>query len=778
MEDDEFPFLMFKRKQRRMSTDILVDKVMDMETGSLNSQDSKKKTILNSISNSLDRLFQRNLSQESLNKEKELEVEIMEMDGALPQKALDKLGIAQNVRPLSISVDTESQDSEVVIPERKSSITKSPGPSSKALKLLGVESVDVQPREVSPKAKQRLGIPADQDLTGSLSRKAVKTLGLTEEEAQKVPVFKPMSHHPSKRLPSVPQESPLSPLSIGTSPVTQSPLDQELQESVVSPDVVPAQTVQTKETQETDVSLPPSIPLPPIDSPPALSPPVDQDVQETPDESVATPVHVVEESEETVEAVEDVVVVESIPDETATVAQSAAETIDSGERPTDKAAIELALNELATLDDTPQSSSETLYESQDQKRGLHKAIKTLGISGIEDAMDKLSQALEEVQTDLPQFLPERTVDTFMRNQKRFSFFDRERIEPDYDPVKAVGLDAIDTAIMESEISLSPTSPNGSRSKVLQKLGITADELNGSIQAIRRQSNVTDSLSRSKPSTLSRKTSTSSGSFTQQSRKGSVLPKELKSLQEIGLFDPLDEESDPQLDQANSKALKMLGVSDEPVKKTITLDQKETVQSIPMKDRIVSGYLVKLESSIFKQNQKRFFLLTNKEMHCFRSNAGHEKTMGSLKMSSRTRIQPSDRGKFVLEIDSGHVAEQKEETTWYLQCNDQVELLVWLRAVKNVVSRDKYAGSALPPTPIKQEPLMSVSGPLKGKSFASRIKELSRTPDMEQIVHMQHIAKPTHKRSKSSSSTHSTYAAPIGSALAMLDAMETKERLHH
>ncbi|KAJ1342068.1 hypothetical protein BSLG_003385 [Batrachochytrium salamandrivorans] len=153
--------------------------------------------------------------------------------------------------------------------------------------------------------------------------------------------------------------------------------------------------------------------------------------------------------------------------------------------------------------------------------------------------------------------------------------------------------------------------------------------------------------------------------------------------------------------------------------------RETIASISCRSRLLSGYLIKHDPTGESTKTQRFFILTPENLHAFCSNNETETTLEFLEFGVGSMVNICDsglfKGSFVLQVYSvanirtspGHAINGTQLTSaarssssepsgrpvvWYLQCKDRADMLIWLRALRNVITRDKYSTAALPPVP--------------------------------------------------------------------------------
>ncbi|KAK6097714.1 hypothetical protein MT418_001810 [Batrachochytrium dendrobatidis] len=140
-----------------------------------------------------------------------------------------------------------------------------------------------------------------------------------------------------------------------------------------------------------------------------------------------------------------------------------------------------------------------------------------------------------------------------------------------------------------------------------------------------------------------------------------------------------------------------------VKLTPELICKETVASISKRERILSGYLHKLGSSHEISKSQLYFILSSEYLHAFQSQDATEPLLEYLHLTVTSAVVPIEVGspseKFVLHIKGAGSSGDNQDEMWYLQCKDKADMLVWLHALKSVISREKYFTAALPPTPV-------------------------------------------------------------------------------
>ncbi|GJJ68998.1 hypothetical protein EMPS_01344 [Entomortierella parvispora] len=112
----------------------------------------------------------------------------------------------------------------------------------------------------------------------------------------------------------------------------------------------------------------------------------------------------------------------------------------------------------------------------------------------------------------------------------------------------------------------------------------------------------------------------------------------------------------------------------------------------------TGYLTKFSSRTFfsrKQWKRRYFVLTHKSLHCFKSADPQHPLMESLPLTAETIVCVTDifSGKrYCLQITSPN------EKEWFVLADTAAEMAVWLRALKGTVLqyRNRQIDSSRPP----------------------------------------------------------------------------------
>ena len=111
------------------------------------------------------------------------------------------------------------------------------------------------------------------------------------------------------------------------------------------------------------------------------------------------------------------------------------------------------------------------------------------------------------------------------------------------------------------------------------------------------------------------------------------------------------------------------------------------------ESILSGYLSQYVSSGFVKWKIRFFILSYAALYYFKANNLDEVAIGSFSVDVKTNISiaPGFKGKFVIEL-------KNVNEVLFLMCEDEEEMVNWVRGFKAVVVRDTFMHRSLPATP--------------------------------------------------------------------------------
>ncbi|KAJ3086016.1 hypothetical protein HK102_013598 [Quaeritorhiza haematococci] len=178
-----------------------------------------------------------------------------------------------------------------------------------------------------------------------------------------------------------------------------------------------------------------------------------------------------------------------------------------------------------------------------------------------------------------------------------------------------------------------------------------------------------------------------------------------------------------------------GAADPSTETPVTTGPPPTVHTFVEDPSLVSGYLSKFSSnSMLRRWKRRFFILSPGRLYYFKSNERNERALGSIPINHMTDVyvsgNPVFKGKYVLEIRSDSASNastgnnasnnttaqqtgskggapesdteqsqpQGPHRSWYLLCEDQEDLLMWLRGIKSAIVREKFSQASLPPPP--------------------------------------------------------------------------------